>query len=64
VQKNSDLGNQSDCILFTDNNDNGCKVEQLAKRYRSNNDFDPSLNGNYETVIGDIRLMCSDALFE
>jgi hypothetical protein len=43
VQKNSDPRNMDDCMLVTDNNINECEVEQLAKRYRSNNDSDQSL---------------------
>jgi hypothetical protein len=51
-------------MLVTDNNDDGCKVEQIAKRSRSNNDSDESLTQNYATLIGIISLMCPDALFE
>jgi hypothetical protein len=43
VQKNSGPGHPYDCILVTDNNDDGYEVEQIAKRCRSNNDFDQSL---------------------
>jgi hypothetical protein len=51
-------------MLVTDNNDDGCEVEQIAKRSRSNNDSDESLTQNYATLIGIISLMCPDALFE
>jgi hypothetical protein len=51
-------------MLVTNNNDNGCEVEQLAKRYRLNNDSDQPLKWNYETVVGVIGLTCPDALFE
>jgi hypothetical protein len=64
VQKNSDPRNPDECMLVTDNNDNGCEVDQLAKRYRSNNDSDQSLKWSYETVIGVIGLTCPNALFE
>jgi hypothetical protein len=64
VQENSDTENPSNCILVTDNNDNGCEVVHLAKKYRSNNDSDQSLKQNYETMIGVIGLTSPDALFE
>jgi hypothetical protein len=51
-------------MLVTDNNDDGCEVEQIAKRSRLNNDSDESLTQNYATLIGIISLMCPDALFE
>jgi hypothetical protein len=31
VQENSDPGHPDDCMLVTDNNDDGCKVEQIVK---------------------------------
>jgi hypothetical protein len=64
VQEIIDLGNQGDCLLVTNNNDNECEVEQLAKRCWSNNDSDKSIKRNYETAIGVIGLMCPDTLFE
>jgi hypothetical protein len=64
VQENSDPGHPDDCMLVTDNNDDGCKVEQIAKRCRSNNDSDEALKQNYATLIGVISLMCPEALFE
>ena len=65
VQEISDPGHLEDCMLVTDNNDDGCEVEQIAKRYRSNNDSDESLKQNDATLIGVIiSLMCPDALFE
>jgi hypothetical protein len=64
VQENSDPGHPDDYMLVTDNNDDGCEVEQIAKRYRSNNDSDESLKQNYATLIGVISLTCPDALFE
>jgi hypothetical protein len=51
-------------MLVTDNNNDGCKVEQIAKRYRSNNDSDEALKQNYATLIGVINLTCPNALFE
>jgi hypothetical protein len=56
VHENSDPGHPDDCMLITDNNDDGCKVEQIAKRCRSNNDFDEILKQNYVTLIGVISL--------
>jgi hypothetical protein len=64
VQENSDTGHPDDCMLVTDNNDDGCEVEQIAKRCRSNNNFDQSLKCNYATLIGVINLTYSDSLFE
>jgi hypothetical protein len=61
VKENNDLGHPNDCMLVTDNNDDGCEVEQIAKSCRSNNDSDESLKQNYATLIG---LMCPNALFE
>jgi hypothetical protein len=51
-------------MLVTDNNDDGCEVEQIAKRCRSNNDSDEAFKQNYVTPIGVISLTCPDALFE
>jgi hypothetical protein len=51
-------------MLVTDNNDDGCEIEQIVKRSRSNNDSDESLKQNYTTLIGVISLTCLDALFE
>jgi hypothetical protein len=62
--ENSDLGHPDDCMLVTDNNDDGCEIEQIVKRSRSNNDSDESLKQNYTTLIGVINLTCLDALFE
>jgi hypothetical protein len=65
VQESSDPGHPDDCMLVTNNNDDGCKVEHIAKRCRSNNDFDQPHKRNYATLIGVIiSLMCPDALFE
>jgi hypothetical protein len=51
-------------MLYTENNDDGYKVEQIAKRCRSNNNSDEALKQNYATPIGVISLTCPDALFE
>jgi hypothetical protein len=64
VQENTDLGHPNDRMLVTENNDDGCEVEQIAKRCSSNNDFDQPLKQNYATLIGVISLTCHDALFE
>jgi hypothetical protein len=64
VHENNDPGHPDVCMLHTDNNDDGCKVEQIAKRSRSNNDSDEALKQNYATLIGVISLTCPDALFE
>jgi hypothetical protein len=64
VHENSDPGHRDDCMLDTDNNNDGCKVEQIAKRYRSNNDSDEALKQNYATLIGVMSITCHDALFE
>jgi hypothetical protein len=64
VQEISDPGHLEDCMLVTDNNDDGCKVYHIAKRCRSNNDSDEPLKRNYATLIGVISLACPDALFE
>jgi hypothetical protein len=63
VQENSDPINLDVCMLVTDNNNDGCEVEQLVKTCRSKNDSDQLLKQNYEIVIGVIILMCLDALF-
>jgi hypothetical protein len=64
VQENSDPGHPDYCMLVTDNNDDRCEVEQIAKRCRSNNDSDEVLKQNYSTLLGVISLMCPDALFD
>jgi hypothetical protein len=46
VQENSDPGHPDDCMLVTDNNDDGCEVEQITKRCRPNNDSNQPLNRN------------------
>jgi hypothetical protein len=51
-------------MLVTDNNNDGCEVEHIVKRYRSNNDSDEEVSQNYTTLIGVISLTCSDALFD
>jgi hypothetical protein len=51
-------------MLVTDNNNEGCEVVHIAKRCRSNNDFDEPLKRNYSMLIGVINLTCLDALFE
>jgi hypothetical protein len=56
VHENNDLGHPDDCMLDTNNNDDGCEVEQIAKRCRSNNDSDEALKQNYATLIGVISL--------
>jgi hypothetical protein len=62
VQEMSDPGHLEDCMLVTDNNYDGCEVEHIAKRCRSNNDSDEPLKRNYATLISVISLMCPDAL--
>jgi hypothetical protein len=64
VQEISDPGHREDCMLVVDNNDDGCEVEHIAKRCRSNNDSDEPLKRNYATLIGVISLTFPDALFE
>jgi hypothetical protein len=64
VHENNDPEHLDDCMLDTDNNDDGCKVEHIAKRCRSNNDSDETLKQNYATLIGVISLTCPDASFE
>jgi hypothetical protein len=64
VQENSDPRHLDDCMLVTNNNDDGCEVEQITKRSRSNNGSDETLKQNYATLIGVISLKCPDALFE
>jgi hypothetical protein len=64
VQENSDPGHPDDCMLVTDNNNDECKVEHIAKRCRPNNDSDQPLKPNYAIIIGVITLTCPDALFE
>jgi hypothetical protein len=60
VHENSDPGHPDNCMLVTNNNNDGCEVEHIAKRCRLNNDFDQSLKQNYATLIGVISLMCPD----
>jgi hypothetical protein len=43
VHENSDPIYLDDCMLVTDNNDDGCEVEQIVKRCRLNNDYDDAL---------------------
>jgi hypothetical protein len=43
VHENSDPIYPDDCMLVTDNNDDGCEVEQIVKRCRLNNDYDDAL---------------------
>jgi hypothetical protein len=43
VQEITDPGQLDDCMLVNDNKDDGCEVEQIAKRCRSNNDYDEAL---------------------
>jgi hypothetical protein len=63
-RKNNDSEHPDNYMLVTDNNDDGCEVEQIANRCRSNNDSDEALKQNYATLIGVISLTCPDALFE
>jgi hypothetical protein len=51
-------------MLVTNNNDDGCEIEHIAKRCSSNNDSDEPLKRNYTTLIGVITLTCPDALFD
>jgi hypothetical protein len=64
VHENNGLGHPDDCMLDIDNNDDGCEVEQITKRCRSNNNSEEALKENYATLIGVINLTCPDALFE
>jgi hypothetical protein len=64
VQEINDPRHLEDCILVTDNNDDGCKVEHIVKRCRSTNDSDEEVSQNYATLIGVISLTCPDALFD
>jgi hypothetical protein len=64
VQDNSDPVHLDNYMLVTDNNDDGCGVEQIAKRCRSNNDSNEALKQIYATLIGVISLTCPNALFE
>jgi hypothetical protein len=64
VQEISDPEHPEDCMLVTDNNDDGCEVEHIVKRSRSNNDSDGEVSQNYATLIGVISLTCSDSLFD
>jgi hypothetical protein len=38
LQKNSDPGHPNDCMLVTDNNNDGYEAEHIVKRCRPNND--------------------------
>jgi hypothetical protein len=64
VHENSDPRHPDDCVLDTDNNDDGCEVVQIVKRCRLNNDSEEALKQNYATLIGLISLTCLDALLE
>jgi hypothetical protein len=64
VLENSDPRYPNNCMLVTDNNDDECKVKQIAERCRSNNDSNEALKQSYTTLIGVINLMCPDELFE
>jgi hypothetical protein len=64
VQEISDPGHPDDCMLVTDNNDDGCEVKHIVKRCRSNNDSDEEVSKNYATLFGVISLTCPDALFD
>jgi hypothetical protein len=64
MQKISDPRHLEDCMLVTDNNDDGCEVEHIVKRCRSNNDSDEEVSQNYATLIDVISLTCLDALFD
>jgi hypothetical protein len=64
VQEISDLGHPEDCILVTDNNDDGCEFEHIVKRCRSNNNSNEEVSQNYATLIGVINLTCPDTLFD
>jgi hypothetical protein len=64
VQEISDPGHPEDCMLVTDNNDDGCKVEHIINRCKLNNDSDEEVPQNYATLIGVISLTCFDALFD
>jgi hypothetical protein len=46
VQEISDPGHSEDRMLVTDNNDNGCEVEHIVKRCRSNNNSDEEVSQN------------------
>jgi hypothetical protein len=52
VQEISDPGHPKEYMLVTDDNDDGCEVEHIAKRCISNNDSDEPLKQNYATLIG------------
>jgi hypothetical protein len=43
VKENTNPGDPNDCMLLIENNDDGCKVEQIVKRCRLNNDSDQPL---------------------
>jgi hypothetical protein len=66
VQENIDLGHPDpdECMLLTEDNFDGCEVEHIMNRCRSNNDSDEAHKQNYATLIDVISLTCPDALFE
>jgi hypothetical protein len=66
VQENIDYGHPDpdDRMLLTEDNFDGCEVEQIVNRCRSNNDSDDALKQNYATLIGVIYSTCPNALFE
>jgi hypothetical protein len=44
VQEISDPRHLEDCMLVIDNNDDGCEVEHIVKRCRSNNNSDEEVS--------------------
>jgi hypothetical protein len=64
VQEISDPRHSEDCMLVTDKNNDGCEVEHIVKRCRSNNDSDEEVSQNYAMLIGVISLTCPDTLFD
>jgi len=64
MQEETDSGNPSDCMVTTPVEENGCEVEKPAKRSRSLQETDHSLQENYDTVVSVVALTCSDALFQ
>jgi hypothetical protein len=61
---NPDHPNPDDCMLLTEDNLDGCEVEHIINRCRSNNDSDEAFKQKYATLIDVISLTCPDALFE
>jgi hypothetical protein len=51
VQEINDPRHPEDFMLVTDNNDDGCEFEHIAKRFGSNNDSDEPLKLNYAMLI-------------